>query len=105
MLENGRVGELLQRDQLLKFMPIHKTFRGFQEVCFSSDSTHRKAPISFPPTYKYDLGTSIFDTSEKQRCPSWTDRILWKSRLPAQSLHYNSYPSYVMSTSPPVIPL
>ena len=29
---------------------------------------------------QYDVGTNTFDTSAKQRVPSWTDRILWKTR-------------------------
>ena len=36
-----------------------------------------EAKITFPPTYKYDPGTSNYDTSEKNRVPSWTDRILY----------------------------
>ena len=35
--------------------------------------------------------------SEKMRCPSWTDRILWKSDLPVKPLRYVSFPLYVMS--------
>lgn len=31
----------------------------------------------FAPTYKLDPGTNTYDTSEKQRVPSWTDRVLW----------------------------
>ncbi|GAA5900276.1 uncharacterized protein JCM6883_002795 [Sporobolomyces salmoneus] len=38
-----------------------------------------EAPICFPPTYKYDHNSSNYDTSAKQRTPSWCDRILWKS--------------------------
>ena len=38
-------------------------FRGFKEH-----------PIGFRPTYKYDPGTDDFDTSSKQRIPSYTDR-------------------------------
>lgn len=29
------------------------------------------------PTYKFDLFTNIYDTSEKKRTPSYTDRIIW----------------------------
>ena len=32
--------------------------------------------IEFLPTYKFDIGTKIYDTSKKARTPSWTDRIL-----------------------------
>ena len=36
--------------------------------------------ITFPPTYKYDLFSDDYDTSEKARAPAWTDRVLWKRR-------------------------
>lgn len=33
---------------------------------------YEEGPILFPPTYKYDVGTDKYDTSEKMRIPAWT---------------------------------
>jgi phosphatidylinositol-bisphosphatase len=48
-----------------------KVFREFNE-----------GPVKFPPTYKYDISSDEYDTSEKARTPSYTDRILWRSIFP-----------------------
>ncbi|XAO22935.1 hypothetical protein I312_101710 [Cryptococcus bacillisporus CA1280] len=58
---------LLGADQLLKAMDAGEVFMGYDE-----------GPIQFLPTYKYDNGTNNYDTSEKQRVPAWTDRVLFK---------------------------
>jgi endonuclease/exonuclease/phosphatase family metal-dependent hydrolase len=39
---------------------------------------YSEARITFMPTYKYDLGTDTYDTSEKARIPAWCDRVLRK---------------------------
>ena len=39
---------------------------------------YSEARITFPPTYKYDLGTDTYDTSEKARIPAWCDRVLFR---------------------------
>lgn len=57
---------LLMKDQLTEQQASGLVFPQFVE-----------APISFPPTYKFDAGTSLYDTSEKKRVPSWCDRILY----------------------------
>ncbi|NXH47645.1 INP5K phosphatase, partial [Dicaeum eximium] len=38
----------------------------------------KEGPLLFMPTYKFDLYSNVYDTSEKRRKPAWTDRILWK---------------------------
>ena len=63
--------ELLAADQLRCEHSAGNTFQGFTE-----------GPITFAPTYKYDLFSDDYDTSEKARVPAWTDRILWKRRKP-----------------------
>jgi len=37
-----------------------------------------EGPLLFRPTYRYDVGTDNYDTSEKMRIPAWTDRILYR---------------------------
>lgn len=33
---------------------------------------YEEGPLLFRPTYRYDLGTDSYDTSEKLRIPAWT---------------------------------
>lgn len=48
-----------------------------QKLCFED---YYEGQLTFPPTYKYDNGTNTYDTSEKARTPSWTDRVLYKGK-------------------------
>ena len=70
-LKSGRLDKLLERDQLLASKRKRPGFRlrAFDEM-----------PITFAPTYKYDVGTDNYDTSEKKRAPAWCDRILSRGR-------------------------
>lgn len=65
------IDSLLPHDQLRRVIAQHKLFHdGWKE-----------GSISFLPTFKYDVGTfGLFDTSEKQRAPSWCDRVLYRTR-------------------------
>lgn len=69
------IDSLLPHDQLRRVIKQRKAFHdGWQE-----------GPITFLPTYKYDIGTvGLFDSSEKQRAPSWCDRILFRTRKDKQ---------------------
>ncbi|GAA5888107.1 hypothetical protein JCM6882_000282 [Rhodosporidiobolus microsporus] len=61
---------LLPHDELSLLRASHPSFRlrSFEE-----------APILFPPTYKYEHNSDVYDQSAKQRTPSWCDRVLWRS--------------------------
>jgi len=54
-------------------------------------SFYDESRITFNPTYKFDVGTDNYDTSEKQRIPAWCDRILRKGNNLRQT-SYNSAP-------------
>ena len=58
----------------------------------TKNALSQEHPIQFRPTYKYDPGTDNFDTSSKQRIPSYTDRIVYKHNTssPVRPLHYDS---------------
>ena len=64
-IKEGKFKSLLNNDQLIEALK-NKEIRGYKEC-----------EIEFPPTYKFDFGTDIYDTSKKQRVPSWCDRILY----------------------------
>uniref|UniRef100_A0A3P8XWV8 Synaptojanin-1 n=1 Tax=Esox lucius TaxID=8010 RepID=A0A3P8XWV8_ESOLU len=77
-LPNEEVKELIRQqnwealtagDQLVDQKNQGLVFRGFIE-----------GNLDFAPTYKYDLFSDDYDTSEKCRTPAWTDRCLWKRR-------------------------
>lgn len=60
---------LLGGDQLIKYMTEGKIFHGFQE-----------GRIKFHPTFKFDVNKDTYDSSQKNRVPSYTDRIMFRSK-------------------------
>jgi synaptojanin len=69
LISEERWDILYESDQLNLSMLAGETFRYYNE-----------GTIKFPPTYKFDNGTDQYDTSEKQRIPAWTDRILYRGQ-------------------------
>jgi hypothetical protein len=69
------IASLLPHDELHQQMKKGKAFHdGWEE-----------GPVRFLPSYKYDIGkVGVFDSSEKRRCPSWCDRILYRTRAAKQ---------------------
>lgn len=78
----NNLGKLLERDQLLVARRRNPAFklRAFDEM-----------PITFAPTYKYDVGTDNYDTSEKKRSPAWCDRLLYRGRGRIEQLDYRRH--------------
>lgn len=83
---------LTQNDELLKVMESQQAFYGFDECL-----------IKFPPTYKFLAKTNLYDRQTK-RVPSYTDRILFRSKRQKhiQCLTYDWLPQLLSSDHKPV---
>jgi endonuclease/exonuclease/phosphatase family metal-dependent hydrolase len=78
----GDYEKLLQRDQLLL---ARRKNPGFRLRAFTEE------PITFAPTYKYDVGTDRYDTSEKRRAPAWCDRLLYRGPEQIKQIDYRRH--------------
>ena len=81
-IKANNLQKLLERDQLLVSRRRNPGFRlrSFTEL-----------PITFAPTYKYDVGTDRYDTSEKSRSPAWCDRLLFRGTGSVTQLSYQRH--------------
>uniref|UniRef100_A0ACB8FXX3 Phosphatidylinositol 4,5-bisphosphate 5-phosphatase A n=1 Tax=Sphaerodactylus townsendi TaxID=933632 RepID=A0ACB8FXX3_9SAUR len=106
-IDNNILHQLWEKDQLNIAKSTWPILKGFQE-----------GSLNFPPTFKFDVGTNMYDTSAKKRKPAWTDRILWKIKgfsnpthsgrtscgVPSVSqLCYCSHMEYTVSDHKPVV--
>ncbi|OWZ13685.1 Multiple inositol polyphosphate phosphatase [Phytophthora megakarya] len=96
LAESGRLlHELVQHDQLTIERLRGNVMKGFDE-----------GPLTFPPTYKYQAGTSEYEKrpEKKLRAPAWCDRVLWRAKNPSdvKIRCYNSVPSLDVSDHKPV---
>lgn len=85
---------LLRTDQLTKGLEERSLFIGFDEV----------AEVSFPPTFKHVLHSDEYD-EEFMRTPSYTDRILVRTKRPGHvnCLAYDSIRGIKTSDHRPVM--
>ncbi|XP_005098372.1 inositol polyphosphate 5-phosphatase OCRL isoform X2 [Aplysia californica] len=90
-IQKQKYKQLLEGDQLYRQMKANSdVFKGYEEGL----------PL-FDPTYKFDAGSDVYDTSEKSRVPAWCDRILWRGPG-VQQLRYDSHPQLKVSDHKPV---
>ncbi|KAK9340589.1 hypothetical protein LIPSTDRAFT_53905 [Lipomyces starkeyi NRRL Y-11557] len=91
MLEKGELDKLLESDQLLTQLKKNPSFRlrPFSE-----------SPITFPPTYKYDIGADTYDSSEKKRTPAWCDRIYYRGPGKVFPIEYRTHDVWVSDHRP-----
>lgn len=92
-VKQGNLTKLLERDQLLL---SRKRNPGLRLRAFN------EAPITFAPTYKYDVGTDTYDTSEKKRSPAWCDRLLYRGLGKIKQTEYRRHDCVKVSDHRPV---
>ena len=68
MISDKQFDELYENDQLREEKKHGRVFSGFKE-----------APIAFAPTYRMVRGHHDY-SNKRFQSPSWTDRILWRTR-------------------------
>lgn len=81
-VRQNNLAKLLERDQLLASRRKNPGFRLRSFI---------EAPITFAPTYKYDVGTDSYDSSEKKRSPAWCDRVLYRGIGRVKQLEYRRH--------------
>jgi hypothetical protein len=92
-VKQGNLAKLLDRDQLLL---SRKRNPGMRLRAFN------EASITFAPTYKYDVGTDNYDTSEKKRSPAWCDRLLYRGIGKIKQVDYRRHDCVKVSDHRPV---
>ena len=74
--------DIINHDELSRVMSQDMAFKGFLE-----------GRITFEPTYKYDVGSDTYDTSEKCRIPSYcvsSSSLVFNASLSHPSIHLST---------------
>ena len=99
-LKTDEVKKLVAEGQLAKLLEHHDQL-GQERLHQAVFVGWREGPIRFKPTYKYDLESNNWDSSEKSRTPAWTDRILYRGENISQ-IEYRSQEKLNPSDHKPV---
>jgi endonuclease/exonuclease/phosphatase family metal-dependent hydrolase len=91
VIKDKNIQDLLKNDQLNIEKNSGRILNEFEE-----------GEIKFLPTYKYDIGTNNYDTSEKKRIPAYTDRIFYKKNNDVKLISYDSHDDFLDSDHKPV---
>ena len=63
--------------QNYQFLQKHdQLLRQFTDNLGFALADFEEGTLNFQPTFKYDLSSDKYDTSEKQRIPAWCDRVI-----------------------------
>jgi endonuclease/exonuclease/phosphatase family metal-dependent hydrolase len=81
-IRQNNLTKLLDRDQLLA---SRRKNPGFRLRSFT------ERLITFAPTYKYDVGSDEYDSSDKKRSPAWCDRVLYRGLGRVKQLDYRRH--------------
>ncbi|KAG0686966.1 inositol polyphosphate 5-phosphatase [Pichia californica] len=85
-IPNEKVRELIDRDDLVTLFSRDQL--SYQMMRIQEFKFFKESEITFPPTYKFDKFSDVYDTSEKQRVPAWTDRILYRGKSLKSDVYY-----------------
>ena len=73
----------------------------------NSLSYFEEGKLNFYPSYKFDLNSSDYDSTEKKRVPSYCDRIIWmnnqKEEIELKQEMYTSLMEYEISDHKPIV--
>jgi hypothetical protein len=93
LIEAGDWTELKKKDEFYVYRSKEELLRTFNE-----------GPITFPPTYKYQIGTSQYN---RERIPAYTDRVFWSQKSMEQpdqmSLYYYNRAEINLSDHKPIL--